>query len=69
VTVQEIAPDVLRFGGWFSDNWATETPYCNTYLLREGDDLVIYDTAAFQDTRQRMLASIASYQGRALLSL
>ncbi|MDP2949437.1 MAG: MBL fold metallo-hydrolase, partial [Chloroflexota bacterium] len=64
MTVQEIAPEVIRFGGWFSDNWATETPYCNTYLLRQGDDLVIYDTGAFRDIRQRMLASIASYQQR-----
>ncbi len=62
MTVQEMATDVFRFGGWFGDNWATETPYSNAYVLRKGDDLVVYDTSAFQDIRQRMLETMKRYE-------
>ena len=46
----------------FSDDWAKETPTCNAYVLRKGDDLVVYDTSAFQDIRQRLLETITRYQ-------
>ena len=36
--------------------------YCNTYLLRDGDSLVLYDTSAFEDIRNEMLKVIKKYE-------
>lgn len=36
--------------------------YCNTYLLRDEDMLVLYDTSAFEDIRKEMLRVIKKYE-------
>jgi len=36
--------------------------YCNTYLLRDENTLILYDTSAFEDIRNEMLRIIKKYE-------
>ena len=36
--------------------------YCNTYLLRDEKNLILYDTSAFEDIRSEMLSVIKKYE-------
>jgi len=57
----KIATDFFMFRGGIE---MTEAPpsYCNTYLLRDEDMLVLYDTSAFEDIRKEMLKVIKKYE-------
>lgn len=59
---KRIAEDFFMFqGGIELKQWLPS--YCNTYLLRDENNLILYDTSAFEDIRNEMLKIIKKYEG------
>ena len=62
---QRVTEDLFMFQGWIgSDFQGTETflSHCNTYLLRDENTLILYDTSALGDIRNEMLKIIKKYE-------
>jgi len=58
---QKIAEDFFMFQGGIRLRQMPPS-YCNTYLLRDESTLILYDTSAFEDTRNEMLRIIKKYE-------
>lgn len=58
---QRLAEDLFMFQGGICLN-SMPPSYCNTYLLRDEDTLILYDTSVFEDIRKEMLTIIRRYE-------
>lgn len=58
---EKIAEDFFMFQGGLVLGQMPPS-YCNTYLLRDGDTLILYDTSVFEDIRKDMLNAIQKYE-------
>ena len=61
IKTERISEDFFIFqGGIGLRQWLPS--YCNTYLLRDEENLILYDTSAFEDIRSEMLSIIKKYE-------
>jgi len=58
----KIADDFFMFQGGIGLKQMPPS-YCNTYLLRDENTLILYDSSVFKDLRNEMLKTIKEYEG------
>jgi len=58
----KISEDFYMFQGGIGLRRMPLPSYCNTYLLKDENTLILYDTSAFEDIRSEMLKIIKEYE-------